>query len=285
MGDDRWIWLEVLADPDVLEAVGVLLVEWGAGGTVHGPGRVEAYYPPGRREDLDARLGRYAADLARPLSWTWAEADAAGWQDRWKAFFRPARVSERLAVCPSWEAWTPPEPGVRVLRIDPGRAFGTGTHETTRLCLAALDDLSGEAPGRPVLDVGCGSGILSIGALLLDAPWAAAVDVDPVASRTARDNARHNRVADRVRVWCGDARSVGGRYPVVVANILYPVLAGLAPALARLTAPGGALVLSGLLREELDGIARIYIEQGFSERERRVLGDWGAVILTRSAGT
>ncbi len=283
MGDERWVRLEVRAGRDVLEAVGLLLVEWGAAGTVHGPGRVEAYYPPDRLESLEARLGRYAADLGEPVSWTWSEADAAGWRDRWKAFFRPARVSGRLAVCPPWEAWTPPNPDVRVLRIDPGQAFGTGTHETTRLCLAALDDLLGEAPGQPVLDVGCGSGILSIGAVLLGAPWAAAVDVDPVAVRTARDNARRNGVAGRLQTWCGDARSVRGPFPVVVANILYPVLAGLAPVLARLTGPGGSLVLSGLLREELDGIVRIYGEQGLSERGRRARGEWGAVVLARSA--
>jgi ribosomal protein L11 methyltransferase len=172
-----------------------------------------------------------------------------------------------------------------VIRLDPGRAFGTGTHETTRLCLALLDDAVGQSPPSAFLDVGCGSGILSIGARLLGVPRAVALDIDGLAAGATRENARANGVADGVRAVCGDLRCLRGTFPLAAANILYQILLGLAPALAARVAPGGLLVLSGLLVPEIPSAAAVYGSDrvGFEVLRRETLGEWGALVLRRAA--
>jgi len=275
-----WLQLTVEASQEVRVALALLLTEWGAGGVVEEARSVSAYFTPADRGELDARLGRYAEDLGQAVGWSWS-AVAEGWEDAWKVHFRPAVLSRRLAVCPSWEGFRPEDPEVRVIRMDPGRAFGTGTHETTRLCLGLLDDFIGGAPPPTLLDVGCGSGILAIGALLLGIPRAVALDIDPLAASATRENALHNGVADGLLVLCGDLRSVTGTYPLVVANILYQVLLGLAPTLAARVAPGGLLVLSGMLTPELASAAAVYQAQGLRESLRATAGEWGALVLQR----
>lgn len=281
--DHAWLELRVEGPAPVREALACLLTEWGAGGAVEGADAISVYFAPEERERVEAQLSLYARDLGSPsLAWSWAEVQA-GWEDSWKAFFRPARVSPRLAVCPTWEDWAPGDPNVRVIRLDPGRAFGTGTHETTRLCLALLDDAIGKAPPPAFLDVGCGSGILSIGARLLGVPRAVALDIDGFAAGATRENARANGVDAGVLALCGDLRCVRGAFPLVAANILYQILLGLAPALAARVAPGGLLVLSGMLVPELPSAAAVYGSDrvGFELLRQETLGEWGALVLQR----
>ncbi len=284
MTERCWHKLTLRAPPGAREALAVLLVDWGAGGTVEEGDALVAYFPPDRREAIEARLTRYTTDLGAPIGWRWEDEPEEGWRDRWKTFYRPAVVSARLGVCPSWGEWPAGGPAVEVIRMDPGQAFGTGTHETTRLCLRLLDELLAERPGSEVLDVGCGSGILSIGAVLLGARRAVALDIDPLAARAARENARANAVAGRVLVLQGDIRAVRGTFPLVAANILYRVLTGLAPEIARRVAAGGRLILSGLLKEELDSACRAYRARGLREIDRRVEGEWGALVLSAGEG-
>ncbi|NOY44309.1 MAG: 50S ribosomal protein L11 methyltransferase [Deltaproteobacteria bacterium] len=283
MEPTTWHRLTVSAPPEVREALAALLVDWGAAGTAEETGALSAWFRPENRPEIQARLERYALDLGAPVGWRWDDEPEDGWRDRWKAFYRPARISERLGVCPTWEEWPGSDPGVRVIRLDPGRAFGTGTHETTRLCLGLLDRALSARPGAEVLDVGCGSGILSIGALLLGARRAVALDIDPMAAQAARENARRNGVDDRLRVVAGDLRAVGGTYPLVVANILYQVLLGLAPELSARVEPGGALILSGLLTQEAASAEAVYGALGLRPESREVEGEWAAVVLRRSS--
>jgi ribosomal protein L11 methyltransferase len=278
--DAAWYRVSLRASPETLEAAGLLLVDAGAGGLLEEEDGLAAYFASDRREAVDLLLGTYARDVGGALRWNW-EAVAPGWQDSWKAFFRPVRVSPRLAVCPSWESWTPQDPEVRVISMDPGRAFGTGTHETTRLCLSLLDRVLTRDPPGPLLDVGSGSGILSVAAALLGVPRVVAADIDLLAAEATRENADRNGVGSRVVVLCGDLRSVRGTYPIAVANILYQVLLGLAPVLSAKVAPGGTLLLSGMLAPELDSAGRVYGEQRFRETGREVLGEWGAILLRR----
>lgn len=177
------------------------------------------------------------------------------WERSWMTHFHPMRFGERLWICPSWAA--APAEGV-VLQLDPGLAFGTGTHPTTALCLAWLD---GQAlAGKRVIDYGCGSGILAIAALLLGADHALAVDNDPQALQATLDNATRNQCEHRLTVKpvASEGTALGETADVVMANILAGPLCALAPMILPLLAPSGQLVLSGILAEQADTVMAAY---------------------------
>lgn len=167
--------------------------------------------------------------------------------------FEPIRISQRLWIVPTWH--TPSDPGAINITLDPGLAFGTGSHPTTRLCLRWLD--ANVKGGESVLDYGCGSGILAIAALKLGAASAAGVDVDAQAVQASRDNAAANRVAAQ---FCLPDAAPKRQADIVVANILTNPLKVLAPLLAGATRPGGQIVLSGILGEQVDGVMKIYAQ-------------------------
>ncbi|UJR78473.1 50S ribosomal protein L11 methyltransferase [Sandaracinus amylolyticus] len=196
------------------------------------------------------------------------------WKHRWREFFKPTRIGNRLVIRPSWEQVDAREGDV-VLTLDPGQAFGTGTHETTRLVLAELEWWV--RGGEHVLDVGCGSGILSIGALLLGAADAVAIDNDELAIDATNENAEANRVADRVNASTTPIEEIEGTWGLVVANIEARVLLPMAEALMARVAPGGMLVLSGLLLQDEDDIRRVYAAmEPVARRQER---DWIALTF------
>jgi ribosomal protein L11 methyltransferase len=200
------------------------------------------------------------------------------WKHRWREFFKPTRVGERLLVRPSWEPVEPREGDV-VLTIDPGQAFGTGTHETTRLVLAELEKIV--RGGETVLDVGCGSGILAIGALLFGAARAEGVDIDDESMQASRENAQANGVSGRFRVAKKPVGDVKPLFPIVLANIESRVLVPLARAIASRVAPGGTLVLSGLLAPEEEEILDTYAPLGLEHVRTAREKDWIAMIWRR----
>jgi ribosomal protein L11 methyltransferase len=175
------------------------------------------------------------------------------WEREWLRDFRPMRFGRRLWVCPG--GMRPPEPAPAILELDPGLAFGTGTHATTALCLEWLD--AQPLDGASVLDYGCGSGILALAALSLGAARATAHDIDPQALIATRDNAAKNALADRLAV-VADAAAIRGPFDVVLANILAGPLCDLAPVLARHCRPGGDLLLAGLLDAQAPEVAAAY---------------------------
>ena len=193
------------------------------------------------------RLGLAAADCVLH------ELEDRAWEREWLRDFRPMRFGRRLWICPGGQA--APDPDAVILELDPGLAFGTGTHPTTALCLEWLD--AAALAGREVLDYGCGSGILALAALALGARGATAVDIDPQALLATRDNAARNRLGRSLTVLPADALG-GGRFDVVLANILAGPLVELAPRLAELTAPGGRLLLAGLPAAQAGGVAQAY---------------------------
>lgn len=202
------------------------------------------------------------------------------WRDGWKRFFKPVRLGERLVVRPSWES-IETKPSDVVLTLDPGRAFGSGTHETTRLVLRELDRrVKG---GESVLDVGTGSGILSIAALLLGAAHAHAIDVDADAIATTRENAELNGVLGRVVASTDPISAVEGSFPLVLANIQADVLIAMAGDLEARVADGGALVLSGILAGQDDEVRAAFPRLEEVGRERD--GEWVAIVLTRGDAT
>ncbi len=171
------------------------------------------------------------------------------WANSWKEHFKPTRVGERLIVAPTWEPYAA-EPGDLVIRLDPGMAFGTGTHATTRLCLQALEQILASCPAANTLDVGCGSGILAIAAALLGSGPVIAIDIDPVAAEVTTENARLNGVEERIAASITPLQLVSGRFDIVVANILAEDLARMAGELVAKVAGNGWLVLSGILNEK-----------------------------------
>jgi ribosomal protein L11 methyltransferase len=182
------------------------------------------------------------------------------WERAWREHFRPMRFGRRLWVIPGGQTAALADGDVAV-ELDPGLAFGTGTHATTALCLEWLDSL--DLAGRRVIDVGCGSGILAIAALKLGAAHAVAIDHDPQALLATRENAARNGVADRLTVLDADA-SPTAPADVVVANILAGTLVELAPQIAAMVRPGGLLALSGILADQVSDVAAAYMRPGRS---------------------
>ncbi|MDF9392136.1 MULTISPECIES: 50S ribosomal protein L11 methyltransferase [Methylococcus] len=199
----------------------------------------------------------------------WSEETLADqvWERAWLEHFHPMRFGSRLWVCPT--GFTVEETDAVVMRLDPGLAFGTGTHPTTALCLEWLD--AADLHGASVLDYGCGSGILGVAAALLGAARVHAVDIDPQALAATVENARQNRVGDRIEValpW----DLVDGESDIVLANILANPLMELADALRSRLRPDGRIVLSGILAEQADAVASVYARKGF-EMEPAVLSE------------
>jgi ribosomal protein L11 methyltransferase len=194
------------------------------------------------------------------------------WATVWMDRYHPIEVGRKLWICPSW--CTPPDPGAVNVVLDPGLAFGTGTHATTALC---LDWLATQAlHGADVIDYGCGSGILAVAALKLGAARAYATDLDPVALAVARDNAERNAVADRLIACEPDALPRSEAADVVVANILAAALVELAPHLTDLTRTGGQLLLSGIMRHQADEVAAAYARA--FDLTRRTREDWVLLV-------
>lgn len=205
-----------------------------------------------------------------------SEVAAVDWVARFREGFRAFRVGP-FSVVPVWEA-SAGDSGLPLI-VDPGRAFGTGTHESTRLCLSALVELAASGPLGRVLDVGAGTGILAIAALRLGASAALAVDLDADAVAEARRHARLNAVPLGLVRGDGARAFVPGSFDVVFANVAAPFLLGRAEELAAATAPGGALALSGFLDADLPELRSRYAPLGFVREERD--GEWAALVVRR----
>ena len=202
------------------------------------------------------------------------------WKLSYRKHFKVEVISPRLVVRPPWEAVTP-VPGQKVLTLDPGIAFGTGQHPTTRACLDAIDALAAENADRTFLDVGCGSGILSIAAALEGFRDVRGFDNDPDAVRNANENAEANGLG--ALFSDGDLSVPGTAAPadVVAANVLAPVLVRFAREVGALVNPGGRLILSGILDEQYEEVRAAYAALGFAEVSNRLIGEWRTGLFAR----
>ena len=209
--------------------------------------------------------------------------DDEDWENNWKIYYKPLEIGERLLVRPSWEQAE--DTDRTVLSLDPGMAFGTGSHHTTRMCLEFLEKTVKD--GDDMIDLGCGSGILSIGALLLGAKEALAVDIDPIAEKIAYENAAMNGITpDNYTVLIGDVLSdaelqeklCAKQYDVVAANIVASVIIELTKLVPRMIKPDGHYIMSGIIGERLDEVLAALDENGFEVLEVRAGDDWRAVM-------
>lgn len=279
-----WIEVRVTTTAEAGEAVAHLLMEEGAGGVVEEASAVRTAYWPDQG-DIEARLDRIrrsVAGLARfgldvgPARVEWRRVAEETWADAWKEHFHPLRIGERIVVRPTWRTYEA-KPGDIVIDLDPGMAFGTGSHPTTSLCLLSLEQLVHD--GATVYDIGTGSGILAIAAALLGADRVVGCDIDPVAVKVARENVAKNGVQDRVQVVQGDWTGLEPRMAnVVVANILADVIIQMAPEAPRLLCPGGSFVASGIIAHRTRDVQKALEAAGFQLLAIHEEGEWAAIV-------
>ena len=201
------------------------------------------------------------------------------WNENWKKYFHATEIGKRLTIVPSWEEYDNRENRV-LLHIDPGAAFGTGTHATTSLCLELLQDYIKD--GFKMLDIGCGSGILAIASVLLGAEYAVGVDIDAQSVKTARENAAINGVSDRTEFIVGDlAEKVNGRFPVVCANIVADVVIRLLDGAEKYIADGGVLIVSGIIDIRENDVLEAAKRHGYEISQKRYRDNWCAFALRR----
>lgn len=305
----QWIEVSVPTRSDEIDDVCAQLAELGAGGMVvedetdfqqfleqnhqywdyvddaleaqfRGVSRIKFYLADD--DDGRAQLETIRAGIGREL--TTATVRDSDWENNWRQYYQPIEVGERLVVVPEW--LDAPADGRLPLRLDPGLIFGTGSHATTRMCLEAIETLA--APDKRVLDLGCGSGILSIGALVLGCREAVGCDIDPKAPDVAMDNAALNGIgADRFRVYAGDIladrgmrAALGTNFDIVLANIVADVILPLAPLSREFLAPGGTFVTSGIIEGRQDEIEHALKKAGYSIEKHFCEEEWHCFVCS-----
>ena len=200
------------------------------------------------------------------------------WENEWKKFFKPRRVGSHFVVRPTWESFDALS-GDKVIVLDPGQAFGTGDHPTTRMCLEYLE--MQVAPGNSVLDLGCGSGILAVGAKMVGAGETLAIDIDPIAVEVAKENITRNNV--EVKTAVGDVLELQleSRWDIVVSNIISATLINLAPDAAYALRPGGKWIVSGIITQNWSDVKKAAEKSGFTYIEHREEDGWNAGVFEK----
>ena len=297
----KWVELSVEAAHEFVEPLSHIFTRYGNGGVAieergghnpdegevppdSGPVTVKTYIPldstaDERRSyiDLGVRLVGHLGSVT-PLRERVLDEDE--WKDAWKKHFYVLHIGRRIAVVPTWRRYRSKSSDVVVL-LDPGMAFGTGHHPTTRTCLELLEDLV--KPGMSVLDVGSGSGILAIAAAKLGARSVVGLEIDPVAVTVAESNIRENGVAHLVEVVQGTlphAALPPGDFDLVLANISSKVVSDLAHHLVEALGPGGALVVSGIILDQRAAVISRFEDKGAVVEQSRVSGDWAALVFS-----
>lgn len=267
---------ELLKDLDRSE---VLVSAYFSEAMVDDPGKLEALTL--RIREILEQIGRFLpVGSGRVETSLMAEED---WANNWKKYYKPFHIGS-IFVIPSWLS-AEEKDGDRVIHMDPGMAFGSGTHETTSMCVQMLEErLQG---GETVFDVGCGSGILGIAAAKLGAGRVYCTDLDPAAVAVAADNAELNEVSDRVSVHEGDLMQIpalsGVRPQAVVANIIADVIIGFCPEVYQVLAPGGIFISSGIIRERRADVEKALLEAGFDILQVKEKGSWAAILSEKKA--
>ena len=213
---------------------------------------------------------------------TTSYVEDSDWENNWREYYKPIEVGEKLVVVPEWEE--APQDGRLSLRLDPGLIFGTGSHATTRMCLAALEEFS--KPGVRVLDRGCGSGILGIGALILGCDSCLGVDIDPKAPDVVMSNAALNGIgADKMTAWAGDIIAdsslrarIGGGYQLVLANIVADVIIPLSAVVRQFMAPGAVFICSGIIEHRWPETEAALISNGFEILDHKSEEEWHCFV-------
>ncbi len=239
---------------------------------------VKAMLADMKSTDTDNMYGRLEAELSNIREEDWA--------NNWKQYFKPLKVGKKLVIKPSWEEYNNDDQRI-ILEIDPASSFGTGQHNTTRLCLELMEDSLSE--GDRILDLGCGSGILSIGAMLLGAADAVAVDIEENSAATAMENALKNNISsEKYHTYCGNiiddeelADAIDSKYDIITANIVADVLIAMRGHFSRYLRSEGILIISGIIEERMHEVIDAVTASDFKMLETNVKDGWAAVKLIR----
>ncbi len=303
----RWLELTVQAHPEAIESVSELLSQHTSGGVaieepielfdegqeyrvVMGkPVLVHAYLPiDGKEEEARQKIAEglwHFSSLGSHFvgELTTRTVNEEDWANAWKDYFHVTHIGQRLVIRPSWREYTP-TPDEVVLTLDPGMAFGTGLHPTTRMCLEQVEQRV--HAGMKVLDVGTGSGILAIAAAKLGAESVYAIDNSSVAVESTLANAEMNSLQDRIQVVLGvlddaEATRMAGQYDFVIANIIAHVIGSIAQQLARVVSPTGLLVVSGIIEARRHDAEDPLLAAGLELVEQVMIDDWMALVLRR----
>ena len=301
MAEIKWLEVSLVVDGELAEAVAEVLDRYTSGGVVvesgvkfmddedegtpDGPVKVFGYlindaHIEENRRRVEEALWHLHTIRELPQAQFKPIADE-NWMSAWKEHYHPIPIGKKLLVLP---AWIKQEDMSRIaVKIDPSMAFGTGTHPSTQLCMELVEQYT--KPKAPVIDIGCGSGILSIAALKLGASHALAVDIDPASVKATAENSESNGVLAQVETGLGSVTEINeGKFslkqaPLVLANILAPILIRLFNGgMADLVEPGGVIVLAGILAEQADGVLESASKHGLTYVERRQSGDWVALV-------
>lgn len=270
-----WIQLEVWCKPSWVETLGYALVDAGSLGVQEQqtgadlPNLIaffEAPMPENQQRAVESILAQFAPD-----KFVWSIHKDDGWSTRWQEYYKPIVVGERLVICPSWETYAPSE-RQRILWLDPGMAFGTGQHATTRGSLLLMEKYL--LPNTRILDVGCGSGILALGALLCGAATATGIDIDPEAIRVALENAELNHLSSMAVFSTTPVEQVEGQFDMVLANIQAHILIPMVSQLVIRLQTQGILILSGILDTQRERVIETYQSHGCEPLDEFSEGEW-----------
>ena len=302
----NWLEVSLTVDGELAESVADVLARFAPNGvmteqgvkfndeedegTATGPITVRAYLEVNdqleeTRQKLEESL--YYLGMIQPVPTPiYKQIADQNWMEAWKQHYKPILIGQRLLILPAW--LESPDPKRIPIKIDPGMAFGTGTHPTTQLCLELMEVSTDHRPLTTVIDVGCGSGILSIAALKLGASKVLGVDIDIESVKNSRENADTNGVGEELLLGQGSVTEVlSGSFqfksaPLVVANILGPILIRLFDAgLADLVEPDGEIILSGILDHQAESVIAAGEAKGLKRNDQRQIGDWVAISLKR----
>ncbi|HEY1266687.1 MAG TPA: 50S ribosomal protein L11 methyltransferase [Candidatus Binatia bacterium] len=284
-----WLQLSLKAPPPAHDAVANFFIERGSPGVVFARGEVRAFFRPLQAAAVRRDVGPFLRDLRKiypgfadkPLRWR--PLAEKNWAKSWRRFFAPVKIGRTLWIAPPWI--DPPKSRRHAITIEPGMAFGTGTHSTTRACLEFIEEIMPRFDRGKLraLDIGTGSGILAIALAKFGAASVVALDNDPVALKVARDNIRVNDAARQIRLTRTKVGTLGGRFGIVVANLISETILELADALAACVAPGGYLVLSGILYWQGDEIVRRFVSARFKMVRRRRGQEWVTLLLKKKS--
>ncbi|MBI5893429.1 MAG: 50S ribosomal protein L11 methyltransferase [Deltaproteobacteria bacterium] len=279
-------WFEIIAagSSKTLESVTSLLIELGSPSILesdeNGKKILKAYIPID--SSLNAKINLLKNRLKK-YEWTYQGSmfKDKDWLNKWKRYIKPVRISNRLTIKPTWEKISSKK-GQIIVEIDPGMAFGTGSHASTMMCLKAADRLSALIKGNNILDVGTGSGILAITSAKLGAKKVVGIDIDAEAVKVARKNIRLNRVTDRVIIYTRPLEKIKGRFSVIFANIIAEELITIANLLKARLMNNGSLILSGILKEMAGEVGDAYKGLGLKLFKTYKKGEWVCLIFKKT---